>query len=82
MKGVRYREIIAKSIHCNPQNPRYFKNLIEKVGFKIIKYVLLEEPLSALEEDMPRYKFCKRLLKNEIIKPGVFVIAQKPKSRC
>ncbi|MEM2505883.1 MAG: class I SAM-dependent methyltransferase [Nitrososphaeria archaeon] len=82
VKGVRYREIIAKSGHCNPQNPRYFKKLLKKVGFKIIKYVLLEEPLSELEEDMPRYKFCKRLLKNEIIKPSVFVIAQKPKSRC
>lgn len=80
VKGVRYREVIAKSAHCNPQDPRYFKRMLEKVGFKIIKYILLEEPLSELESDTPRYAFCKRLVKKyEIIKPGVFVIAQKPK---
>jgi len=78
VKRQRYSEIVAKSVHCNPQHPFKFKELLMKVGFEIVKYELLEEPLSGLESDKPRYKFCWNLIKkHDILKPSILAIAKK-----
>jgi hypothetical protein len=78
--GRTYSQEVADSGHCNPPHPFRFRKQLEDVGFEVIEYKLLEEVLSGLKEDSPRYQFCKKLIgRHEIIRPSISAVVQKPR---
>ncbi|MCK4347025.1 MAG: class I SAM-dependent methyltransferase [Thermoplasmatales archaeon] len=78
--GRTHSQEVATSGHCNPPHPFRFRKQLEDVGFEVIEYKLLEEVLSRLEGDSPRYQFCKKLIRrHEIIRPSISAVVQKPR---
>lgn len=77
-KRTHSQEVI-NSGHCNPPHPFLFQKQLKDAGFKVICFKLLEESLSDLKGDNPRYQFCKKLIRHyEIIRPTIIVVARKP----
>jgi cyclopropane fatty-acyl-phospholipid synthase-like methyltransferase len=77
--GQTHQAMVEASGHCNPPHPWKFKKLLEETGFRVLEYQLLEEILSGIPGDEPRYSWCRSLMhRQDLLKSAIMTVVTKP----
>lgn len=78
---ITWSRMAAEGGHCNPPHPVLFKEIVNNAGFKVMEYRLIEDILTGLPEDQPRYSWGRKLIKRfEAVRPAILAVMEKPKS--
>jgi SAM-dependent methyltransferase len=78
-RGHTHSAEVAGSAHCNPPHPGRLRTTLESAGFEVLEYQLLEDVLSSICEDEPRYPFCRQLIHViPELRPSVVGVLRKP----
>jgi len=77
-KGQTHSQQVMQTGHCNPPHPFNFRDILKNNGFEVVKYELLDEVLSGIKGDSPRYWWGNFIAKkNEIFRSSIIAILRK-----